>query len=53
LKISILMTLKRAIQILEQHNEWRRGENEDLKMQNPTNLGTAIDVVVDYYNNHL
>lgn len=39
------MNLKTAIEILENHNRWRRG-NEDMIMQSPTLIGKAIDKVV-------
>jgi hypothetical protein len=38
------MTLKQAIEILEAHNAWRRGE--DVPMIAPEQIGQAIDVVV-------
>lgn len=37
--------LKEAIQVLEQHNKWRRGD-ENLKMADPTILGKSIDLVI-------
>jgi hypothetical protein len=39
------MELEKAIEILENHNEWRRDENIPPKtdMQNPTDIGNAID----------
>lgn len=39
------MKLSKAIEILEKHNEWRRG-NDDYKMANPKELGIAIETVV-------
>ena len=39
------MTLKRAIQILEQHNKWRRGCEKET-ITNPVELGVAIDVIL-------
>ncbi len=46
------MTVQEAIQILKEHNKWRRG-NEDIpgQMTNPTELGVAIDTVVNHYKN--
>ena len=38
------MKIEEAIEILERHNEWRRGAN--IEMANPTKLGEAIDVVI-------
>ena len=46
------MKLKEAIQILKDHNEWRRFNSIDLpktsdpKMAQPRELGIAIDTVV-------
>lgn len=40
------MKLKEAIKILDIHNRWRRGA--DIKMQNPTRLGKAIDIILEY-----
>ena len=45
------MTYQEAIEILRQHNTWRRynGPIADTpEMTNPTLLGEAIDVVCDY-----
>jgi hypothetical protein len=42
------MKLKKAIKILKRHNAWLRGDN-NLKTQNPTKLGIAIDTVVNHY----
>ena len=33
-----------AIKILSRHNLWRRGA--DIAMENPTDLGNAIDIVL-------
>ena len=41
------MTLPEAIQILKTHNVWRRGA--ETGQANPTQLGIAIDTVVDEY----
>jgi len=46
------MKIKQAIQILKDHNEWRRFNSIDLpktsdpKMAQPRELGIAIDTVV-------
>ena len=42
------MKLKEAIGILEIHNRWRRGEDLE-PMQNPKDIGVAIDVVIEYF----
>lgn len=44
------MTIKKAIEILEKHNKWRRDNSVPNKntMADPTELGIAIDTVVDY-----
>ena len=39
------MTLQEAVAILKAHNEWRRGGEGP--MTDPTELGIAIDTVVD------
>ena len=39
------METKRAVEILRQHNEWRRGA--ELPMEDPTELGEAIDAVCE------
>jgi hypothetical protein len=41
------MKLSEAIKILKYANIWRRGD-EDLEMPDPTELGIAIDVILDY-----
>ena len=49
------MKIKEAIQILKDHNEWRRFNSIDLpktsdpKMAQPRELGIAIDTVVKYF----
>ena len=40
------MTTQQAITILRQHNQWRRGDDEDIEMQDPKDIGEAIDVAV-------
>lgn len=37
------MTLKEANIILKRHNQWRGGA--EIEMENPTQLGIAIDVI--------
>ena len=49
------MKIKQAIQILKDHNEWRRFNSIDLpktsdpKMAHPRELGIAIDTVVQHF----
>lgn len=38
------MKIEEAIEILERHNEWRRGA--EIPMVQPSILGEAIDVVI-------
>ena len=51
------MKLKKAIQILKDHNEWRRfnsvgsSRKSDPKMAQPRELGIAIDKVVNKFEN--
>lgn len=45
------MELKQAIQVLKDHNMWRKGENEELQMTDPKKLGIAIDTVVNKFEN--
>jgi len=42
------MEIEKAIEILENHNKWRRNIDDslDLKQANPTDLGIAIETVV-------
>lgn len=40
------MLIPDAIEILKNHNKWRRGD-DSIKMVNPTILGKAIDTVVN------
>ena len=47
------MELEQAVQILKDHNEWRR-DNTSLipqPMIHPKDLGIAIDVVVNHFTN--
>lgn len=43
------MTTKQAIKVLAYHNKWRRGETEH--MQNPTEIGIAIDTAIEVMSN--
>tara|TARA_R110000803_G_C11778573_1_gene296291 strand:+ start:60 stop:311 length:252 start_codon:yes stop_codon:yes gene_type:complete len=48
------MEIKEAIQVLKDHNVWRRydGEiGEEPKMTNPKRLGIAIDKVISEFEN--
>lgn len=45
------MDIEKAVYILKQHNKWRRGA--DIPMENPTELGIAIDTVVTYTERRL
>ena len=38
------MTIDEAIEVLELHNQWRKGG--DVGMQSPIKIGMAIDLVV-------
>lgn len=41
------MGLKVAIEILEYHNRWRRGQEEDMRYS-PTKIGIAIDTILKH-----
>lgn len=45
------MELKKAIEILKHHNQWRRDNDSTLPkpMVNPTELGIAIDVILESF----
>ena len=53
------MNITQAIETLQKHNEWRRWDAEDPleedpsfgapEMTNPTQLGIAIDTIVEYH----
>jgi hypothetical protein len=42
--------LKKACELLRYYNEWRRGG--DGKMQNPKQVGIALDLVLDFVEEH-
>jgi len=42
------MELEKAIEVLNTHNEWRRG-SDSVEMSDPKELGEAIEEVVKYY----
>jgi len=46
------MELKKAIGVLETHNRWRRGEEVE-PMSKPSDIGDAIDTVVEYVKNNI
>ena len=39
------MTLQKAIEILEAHNKWRKGE--ETQQQSPKEIGEAIDTILE------
>jgi hypothetical protein len=43
------MEIKKAIQILKQHNSWRRSDEDYPEMVNPTELGLAIDTIIKHF----
>tara|TARA_R110000803_G_scaffold44218_1_gene93682 strand:+ start:209 stop:445 length:237 start_codon:yes stop_codon:yes gene_type:complete len=43
------MDIKQAIEILETHNRWRRGD-DTVPMLKPKDIGIAIDIVVEHAN---
>jgi hypothetical protein len=43
-----MMTIDEAVKILRQHNEWRRNDGCDARLQDPIKIGMAIDVVCGY-----
>ena len=46
------MDIKQAIEILETHNRWRRGD-DTVPMLKPKDIGIAIDVVVEHVKNNV
>jgi hypothetical protein len=42
------MSIEEAIEILEQHNRWRRDSEGIYEMQDPKQLGFAIDTLVNF-----
>ena len=46
------MNIKKALKILKEHQMWRRG-NIDSVMTDPTLLGIAIDVIINYLKDEL
>jgi hypothetical protein len=41
------MKIKKAIKILEYHNQWRRGKTDDPKYT-PRQIGKAIDTMINF-----
>lgn len=41
------MELKKAIEILELHNKWRRDNDSKYEIADPKELGIAIDVIIN------
>ena len=39
-----IMTIEEAIEVLELHNQWRKGA--EIPMESPVRIGMAIDLVV-------
>lgn len=39
------MTKKRALKVLEAHNEWRRG-SDATGMQDPRDIGIALEIAI-------
>lgn len=46
------MSIERIIDILERHNLWRRGA-DDVHAPTPTEIGDAIDSVVEYLKSYI
>ena len=47
------MRIKKAVNVLEKHNKWRRGD-ESIDMENPVILGKAIDLIIrEMKNRHI
>ena len=47
------LKIKKAVNILEKHNKWRRGD-ESIDMENPIVLGKAIDLIIkEMKNRHI
>ena len=43
------MTLRDAVDILKHNNLWRRDNDDKYEMPDPTELGKAIDVIIEYF----
>lgn len=42
-----MMTLQKAIELLERYNRWRKGA--DVQMPLPSKISEAIDTVINHY----
>ena len=42
------MTLKKAYKILKRHNAWRRDNEGKLPMQDPIEIGKALDTLLTF-----
>jgi len=47
------MDINKAIEILDNHNKWRRDSEGVYKMAEPKELGIAIDTVVSEFRSNL
>lgn len=45
--------LKEAVELLKRHQAWRRDDTETLEMENPTELGKAIDLIIKHIDHDL
>ena len=43
------MEIKKAVEILENHNKWRRDNDNIYPSTSPIQLGLAIDTIVDHF----
>jgi hypothetical protein len=43
------MKLSEAIEVLSNHNIWRKGDDENATMTNPKKLGIAIDTLISEF----
>lgn len=46
------MTEREALELLQKHNRWRRGD-DSVEMANPSELGRAIDVACHVLAEHI
>jgi hypothetical protein len=42
------MTPQQACEILKLHNQWRRSDEDQPEMQDPREIGQAIDTIVSF-----
>jgi hypothetical protein len=45
------MTIEKAIEILDNHNKWRKG-NDEISMTEPKILSKAIDTIINFHKKH-